>query len=309
MLAENASIKFKLTQRMKNPIYLLFLLFLNNMQSQSIIVIDSLNHKPIPFVNIQFNKNNGTYTNENGVFEVNRNTKDTLRLSHISYTDYEVKASDVKDTIILSPNAILLTEVKITNGKKTIKYVDFPRKNSSFGSFPVISKSEIITLITPNIENAYSTITKLDFKFEKKKYEENNNNIKTAFRVNIYDSKKEKIKNKIYSSEVFIIDATKKEKIEIDLNNEYIELSNNGLFIGIEVIGDIDQNGNITKEKSSIRPILTDNTINDYSAKTFLKYTFDKKLNLNPINDIFEKNLNSKINRNLSFGMTISKSN
>lgn len=294
---------------MKNYIYILFLLFLNNMQSQSIIVIDSLNHKPIPFVNIQFNKNNGTYTNENGVFEVNRNTKDTLRLSHISYTDYEVKASDVKDTIILSPNAILLTEVKITNGKKTIKYVDFPRKNSSFGSFPVISKSEIITLIIPNIENAYSIITKLDFKFEKKKYEENNNNIKTAFRVNIYDSKKEKIKNKIYSSEVFIIDATKKEKIEIDLNNEYIELSNNGLFIGIEVIGDIDQNGNITKEKSSIRPILTDNTINDYSAKTFLKYTFDKKLNLNPINDIFEKNLNSKINRNLSFGMTISKSN
>lgn len=294
---------------MKNYLFLLLLLVFNNVKSQNIVVIDSTSRKPIPFVNIQFSKNSGTYTNENGIFEINKNIKDTLRFSHISYNPYIIKASEIKDTIILSPNAILLKEVRITNGKKITKYLDFPKKNSSFSSFPVISKSEIVTLIIPNIENINSIISKLDFKFEKKKLEEYKNNLKTAFRINIYSSKNEKIKNKIYSSDVFIIDATKKEKIELNIDNENIELSKNGLFIGIEVIGDIDQGGNITKEKSSIRPILTDNTINDYSAKTYLKYTFDNKLNLSPINEIFEKNTKSKINRNLSFGMTIYKAN
>lgn len=295
---------------MKNYIQLLFLLLFNTIQSQNILVIDSLYHKPIPFVNIQFNKTHGTYTNENGFFEVNKNSKDTLILSHISFNNYVVKASEIKDTIILSQNAILLKEVKISKNNQIIKYIDFPRSNTSFRSWPVSSKSELVTLIVPSKENLNSIIKKLNFSFVKKKEVNSNLSIQTAIRINIYNmDKNNSINEKIYSSYAIFINPSKKEKIEINLENEFIEFSENGLYIGLEVIGDIDNSGNIIKEKSYIHAVLTDNSLNDYSCKTYIKYVFDSKTNLLLINDIIKKTSGQYINRNLSFGMTISKSN
>ena len=292
---------------MKKYIILIFNLFFLNSYSQNIIVIDSTNQKPIPFVNVYFSKGEGTFTNEKGIFNLNNKFSDTLQLSHISYDEIRILASNIKDTIIMSPNAVILKEIVISNGKKISKFIDFPKKNSSYGSFPVISKSEIITLITPSTENINYIISNLEFKFEKKKSSDNAVNAKTAIRVNIYNSENKKIKTKIYSSNVFIIDVTKKDMVNIDLNENYIELEKNGLFIAIEVIGDIDDSGNILNNKSLIRPILTSNKTDEYYSETYLKYTFDKKLILNPINDILEKSSGDKINRNLSFGITLIK--
>ena len=295
---------------MKKYFIILFIFFLNNIQSQirSIVVLDSLTNEPIPFVTVQLSKNTGTYTNEKGVFELNENESDTLRFSHLSYDDFHIKVSNLKNSVILSPNAILLKEVKVIKGTKLSKYIDFPRKNNSFGSWPLVAKSELVTLITPNIENENSIITSLDFKFEKRAYKEFSSKLNTALRVNIYEQDNEIIKNKIYSSKVFVINSTNKDKIEVDLKDDYIALSKNGLYIGIEVIGDIDELGKIKTEKSSIRPILTDNSINDYSAKTFLRYMFNQKLFLNPMSEVMKKaSPDKKIERNLSFGMTLSK--
>ena len=167
--------------------------------------------------------------------------------------------------------------------------------------------SEIVTLITPNKKNENSKIQKLEFNFLKKKFNEFGKNLKTALRINMYSSKNNEIEDTIYRSNVFIINSYLKEKIELDLSNEEVEFNRKGIFIGIEVIGEIDSNGNLSKEKSSIRPALSSNSIEDYKATTFLKYTFDKKLKLKPINEIFLEKLNVIIDRNLSFGMTISK--
>ena len=292
---------------MKNYLIPFFIFSFFLLQSQNIVVVDSLNRKPIPFVNIHLSKNNGTFTNEKGVFYLNSKSKDTIKFSHISYNEFEIIASNINDTITLVPNAVILKEVIIHNRKKISKFVDFPRKNSSYGSFPVSSRSEIISLIKPNNENENAIISKLVFKFEKRKKNDNAINIKTALRINIYNVINKNIDDNVYSSNVFIIDATKKDKIEIDLSDNYIEFDEKGLFIGIEVIGDIDIKGNIINAKSLIRPILTDNIIEDYTSQTFLKYTFDKKLILKPINNILEKSSGDKINRNLSFGITLIK--
>ncbi|RTL10620.1 MAG: carboxypeptidase-like regulatory domain-containing protein [Flavobacteriaceae bacterium] len=292
---------------MKTRIIIILIFLCQFSQSQNVIVVDSLTNKPIPFVNIYLSNNNGTFTNENGYFELNRKLKDSIKFSHLGYSELTVLASDIKDTIVLSPNAVILKEVNITNGKKIIKYIDFPKKKSHYGSFPVISKSEIITFLIPSNENSDSFISNLNFKFEKKKYMENQSNLRTAFRINIYNSLDEKIDNKIFSSETFIVDATKKESIDVDLNDYNIQFSKEGIFISIEVIGDIDNEGNITNLKSTLRPVLTSNTTQDYSAKTYIKYIFDKKMILNPINEILEKGSGDKINRNLSFGITLIK--
>jgi hypothetical protein len=288
-------------------IYIFLLAVFIKTHAQNVLVLDSLNKKPIPFVNIFIGNDKGTYTNEFGYFNVDRKLNDTLLLSHIGYNDIHIKVSEIKDTIILSPNAIILKEVIIIKGKQQSKFIDFPKRNSSYGSWPITSMSEIVTLVTPNKKNENSKIQKLEFNFLKKKFNEFENNLKTAFRINIYSTKNNEIEDTIYSSDVFIINSYLKEKIELDLSNEEVEFNRKGIFIGIEVIGDIDSNGNLSKKKSSIRPALSSNSIEDYKATTFLKYTFDKKLKLKPINEIFSEKLNIKIDRNLSFGMTISK--
>lgn len=287
-------------------IYIFLLAVFFKTHSQNVLVLDSINKKPVPFVNIFIGNNKGTYTNEYGYFNVDRKLKDTLLLSHIAYNNLHIKVSEIKDTIILSPNAIILKEVIINKGKQQSKFIDFPKRNSSYGSWPITSMSEIVTLITPNKKNENSKIQKLEFNFLKKKFNEFGKNLKTALRINMYSSKNNEIEDTIYSSNVFVITSYLKEKIELDLSNEEVKFNRKGIFIGIEVIGEIDSNGNLSKEKSSIRPALSSNSIEDYKATTFLKYTFDKKLKLKPINEIFLEKLNVKIDRNLSFGMTIS---
>ena len=288
-------------------IYIFLLAVFFKTHSQNVLVLDSINKKPVPFVNIFIGNNKGTYTNEYGYFNVDRKLKDTLLLSHIAYNNLHIKVSEIKDTIILSPNAIILKEVIINKGKQQSKFIDFPKRNSSYGSWPITSMSEIVTLITPNKKNENSKIQKLEFNFLKKKFNEFGKNLKTALRINMYSSKNNEIEDTIYSSNVFVITSYLKEKIELDLSNEEVKFNRKGIFIGIEVIGEIDSNGNLSKEKSSIRPALSSNSIEDYKATTFLKYTFDKKLKLKPINEIFLEKLNVIIDRNLSFGMTISK--
>ena len=287
-------------------IYIFLLADFFKTHSQNVLVLDSINKKPVPFVNIFIGNNKGTYTNEYGYFNVDRKLKDTLLLSHIAYNNLHIKVSEIKDTIILSPNAIILKEVIINKGKQQSKFIDFPKRNSSYGSWPITSMSEIVTLITPNKKNENSKIQKLEFNFLKKKFNEFGKNLKTALRINMYSSKNNEIEDTIYSSNVFVITSYLKEKIELDLSNEEVKFNRKGIFIGIEVIGEIDSNGNLSKEKSSIRPALSSNSIEDYKATTFLKYTFDKKLKLKPINEIFLEKLNVIIDRNLSFGMTIS---
>ena len=46
--------------------------------------------------------------------------------------------------------------------------------------------------LIPSNENSDSFISNLNFKFEKKKYMENQSNLRTAFRINIYNSLDEK---------------------------------------------------------------------------------------------------------------------
>jgi hypothetical protein len=292
---------------MKKNIFILFILLSFNLYSQKIIVVDSVNKKPLSFATIQFNKGSGTYTDENGYFELNRKISDTLKLSQMSYADLVLITSEITDTIFMSPNAIIIKEIIVTNGKQVTKHIDIPKKKASFGSFPLFSKSEIISLVMPSSENSNLKIQKINFNFSKSIYNQQNDNIRTAFRVNIYDVKNKKIKDKIFSSETYIINTNQKDKIEIDLTNELISFLPNGIFIGIEAIGDINKDGSIKNNESSIRPNISENTIKDYSAITYIRYVFNKKESIKPLNEFIEKNSNKKINRNLSFGLTLVK--
>lgn len=285
-------------------IVFVFSVFQMNSQTKEVLVIDSVTAKPIAFVTVHFlNTNYGTHTNENGIFDIMPNSYDSIKLHHLTYSEKILNMRDIGDTIKLSPDAVILKEVILSNGKTVTKFIDFPRKKGSFGSLPVSDNSEILTYLVPNESIVNTKIVEIGIKFEKKVRDEYEKNIRTAYRMNIYSSKNKEIDKKIYESPVFTISTYQKEKMNIGISDD-IAFIESGIFIGIEIIGDINSEGIFTKEKSLLRPVLTDNKIKDYQAETFLRY-FDNKEKLMPLNDIFRDHVDDKIKRNLSISFLL----
>lgn len=85
------------------------------------IVADEYTHLPIEYVNI-YTSNAGnvraTNSDKDGMFEIDFDFQD-LVFSHISYNKISIEKAKMSDTIFLTPNAILLQEVIVTNAPQT----------------------------------------------------------------------------------------------------------------------------------------------------------------------------------------------
>jgi len=81
------------------------------------VVIDKESGLPIPYASI-YTKNGetvlGAMTDENGFFSLNF-TFQTLFISHINYEKIELRKENLRDTILLTPASVLLSEVMVSN--------------------------------------------------------------------------------------------------------------------------------------------------------------------------------------------------
>ena len=96
-------------------ITILFVLVSMNMYTQQrLIVRDSLTQKPIAYTSVWFGNEAGRYTNESGMIEIPKGTKQ-IQLSHICYeTKIITKVTADLHTIFLVPKGINLNEVAIS---------------------------------------------------------------------------------------------------------------------------------------------------------------------------------------------------
>ena len=96
-------------------ITILFVLVSMNMYTQQrLIVRDSLTQKPIAYTSVWFGNEAGRYTNESGMIEIPKGTKQ-IQLSHICYeTKIITKVTADLHTIFLVPKSINLNEVAIS---------------------------------------------------------------------------------------------------------------------------------------------------------------------------------------------------
>jgi len=278
--------------------------------SQKIIVMDSLNKKPISFVKIQTSKDAGLYSDENGFFDLNKDVSDTLYLSHNLYPDFAIATKNIKDTIFLINKASLIDEIVLTKKEKTLINIDFLKRPFHYPDYPLTSNTELLSLVIPNPRISNLRIREIKFAFRKKTYFDRDaaTDSKPVIRINLYYLDQDNKKEKLYSSEAFVIDKSKKNFISVDLSNKRILLYENGLYVGIESIGNINQDGRLTNEKITVRPLLTEKKSIDYSITTYYKNTFNGIEAMTPINDsLLEMTGEKSIHRQLSFGMTLLK--
>ena len=233
-------------------IYIFILLFsYNTIFSQSFCIVDSLTKKVIPFSNIKFfNSNNfiiGNYSDEDGIVNYNNIIFDKLEISHISYKTKNLQKKQIKDTIILNQNNIILNEIIIVNSKKEIISLGYTQ-NKQKTKLAAYKGIEIVVYIDNPYKEA-KIINSFLFKMKKK------DNSKTAVRIHFY---KKKI-NELFPCEeitnveiIHFIDKKSKEIVEIDIKDYGIEFPSDGAFVGIEWLGDYDFIANKDEDNNQI---------------------------------------------------------
>lgn len=297
--------------------YSMGLLFLSiNALCQKIIVIDTITKSPIEGVSITINNKFNFLTNSYGKAEILKvNNLNDIEISHISYQLKNLKALKLKDTIYLSPKTIELGEVIISNVKsKEINSKLLKRKNS-FKNFIVFNNNEILAQIIPSNTICGFKIKELHLIIDKNIKDDNiKDDLLIMIQISIYDNNKNlelSNKNSVFSI-TKKINPKKFEHLVIDLNEENINLTQNGFIIGFKNLGYISENGSTLNDKCLVRIAMTSNKSSLYEENTFFKWSNNK---ITSSKDVMEKmyqadkNIQKDTQDNLNFGMVLSNKN
>ncbi len=222
---------------------LFFILFSNLIICQTIHLKDHMTKKEIPFVNMLYYSGDkiigGDYCDANGNYSIN-NLKEIeeIEFSCIGYETLIVEKENIKDTIYLNSSEIVLNEIIITNSKKDnethIGYNDFKKKFSISGS-----KGIECAVFIENTFNIEKKISSFLFKLEKK----NKNRI--AVRIHLYkkNDANEPSNELIDSDIIFYINKGSKGQFDVELSSYNLTLPLEGVFIGLEWLGTINDEG------------------------------------------------------------------
>src|SRR5690606_7354005 len=225
---------------MKKILFLYFLSICYLGYPQTFVVADSLTKAPLAFATVILDEKEMLYSNEKGVFAV-QNHFENITVTYLGYDDFTSKKQQLKDTIFLSPKPFDLEEVTITNHSTHIQKIGYLKKAKPIRSLPLSPKNEFVIKIIPKSDYVNSYIEIVEFPLAKvKNYNETDKLYKNApavVRVNIYTVKNELPYQKIFSSEPIKFIMSDKEMITVDISREMIQLPEEGLCFGIEMIG------------------------------------------------------------------------
>jgi hypothetical protein len=265
-------------------IFIMF--FINYSYAQEHIVVDLATKEPIPYAAIKYvYDQNGFYSNDKGCFALKGNDKDTIQISCIGYKTVFKLIEKLADTIFLEPDVVLLKEVIVNNRKETLKNLGYAKKNKKLRwHLNTLFELGIFIKLQQEIPNNYIKsiqipIGKSFIKEENKKLVTVKPNFNSAFRVNIYGHNNE-LNNQIGTSllkKPIIVYCNEKSDniINIDISDENIELTKNGVFISIEMIGEIDKRGNIINKKNLLPSFkFTNKSSKDFVSVQYYKSVF-----------------------------------
>ncbi|WP_092134947.1 peptidase associated/transthyretin-like domain-containing protein [Bizionia paragorgiae] len=293
----------------KSLIIFIFLFTCFKNFSQVIIIVDSLNKKPLPFVGVKYN-NTGFYTSKEGLFNLNQVNTDSIEVSLLGYKKLVLKTKALRDTIYLNRETYTLKEVVLTKKKNKTKQIKPLKSPKSFGSWVIQPKSELLISIYPkdNIKDHYIDKIKIYFSKVIEIKELKDNSLMAYVRLHIYDIKDGKPFNSVYSSNAIDVNSFKKDEISLDISNNLIVLKESGLFIGLELIGYYKNDSSIINNNPIIRPTLTNKINKDISSKTFVRSIFKNQYKIEPINELLKRGRPAKkeIVRNLNIGLELS---
>lgn len=220
--------------------YYTFLLVIFQLSSYSqnitFLIKDKSTNIPISFVAISTQSGNGTYSDENGRFDIAVSSKDTLLLSHVSYQNIKFSKKSLDDlkesTIFLVPKITELNEVRVNPVKFTKLMLGYyNEKTSSARPGPGGGDFNIYVNHLKNIKQNYGYIEKLYFDLSLKLTDRG----KSKARVRVFSVGLNGLpKDDILHKEIIKIVDKITPNIKVDISDLKIVFPPEGVFIGLE---------------------------------------------------------------------------
>ncbi|MHA7059346.1 carboxypeptidase-like regulatory domain-containing protein [Aquimarina sp. M1] len=142
-------------------------------QTISATVVDKKTNEPIPYATIQYAKNGGVITNEEGKFSFTFNKPsaltDSIYISSMGYSTIGIALNTITDSIIyITPKAVALSSVFISNKNLTIdEIMDRVKENVDQNYSNALSHKKLFIR-----ESDFSDISKINVKLKKSTIEE-----------------------------------------------------------------------------------------------------------------------------------------
>src|SRR5690606_36313785 len=153
------------------------------------------------------------------------------------------KPNRIEDTIYLSTELTQLDEVIIVNRDNKNRIVYKKPKGANYNGSSVLNpKNEIFLILIPNGLSTDTFINDITFYFERKLGLQNDKKemlkaVDGVIRFNIYNVDNEMPSTHMYASEPIEISSFKKDEVVLNLSDEFINIPEDGICIGIEMIG------------------------------------------------------------------------
>ena len=256
---------------MKNIFILIFLnCFFSYSQKKTILDFET--KKPISFSTISYklsnNVINGLYTEYNGEFNLETvQVFDSLVIECLGYKKRSIHINNLKgkDTLFLKVEITPIKEVIVTNKKPTaIGYI-----NKKKLVYTGIGKGLEEIVFIENKSNKNLFIKSFLFKVNKIK-------TKVGYRIHLYKKSDKAIfpdeeitnQNKIY-----FLEKGTKGLVEVDLSDLGLEIPVEGIFIGMEALGEFNDKTNVFLpfEKDKISAFLNFQVYKSDKSLTFIR--------------------------------------
>jgi len=225
----------------------LFILFSNTVSSFSqngerlFTIIDSETRMPVPYANIALiGKQEGTFSDQNGVFRLPCSVSDSIHISSIGYSSKNINCISTSDVIVLTPATTILNEVVVQlpeKERKTKKLGYFGKKGDGSYVGPVAAG-----LFIPNnhpgeeqiLSSVQFTVSKVKWVYEKPKPQF----YRLLVRLRIYMGDPSfGTDHELLDEDVLQEVEPNQKKIKFNVRQKGIQLPQSGVFIVIEFIG------------------------------------------------------------------------
>ena len=255
-------------------------------RSKGIYVIDAETQKPIPFVAVKnCRSNEGSYTNRSGRFELLEfRQSDTLCIKHLGYEAKKIRIDQLKDTVVaLHQLPVELDEVVINTKRLHPKTTVLGYANKSkILTWYMQPQMEFAVLLKYHKALTKATIKEIQIPINTKQLgakREKKRKFRTAFRVQVYENN-DGIPGKslLQQPPMIICNEKSANLLKIQLQEPFPQFGAEGVFIGVEMLGAIDDAGTVRYQDRG-RQILpglrfTRKNKRRLSTKSYVKYPF-----------------------------------
>ncbi len=216
---------------------LLLLLMVQNLVLAQTQIKDSHTKEPIPFVAISKQNGTGTYSNEDGSFDLSLTSSDTLYISHLAYKSIKLTKSDIEKllggVVYLVPKSFELSEVKISPTLKNSINLGYYHEKTYFNRTGPGGKNDFSVFVNhfKNTVNVEGYLEKIYFDLHVAVTERSN----SKARVRIFSVGEDGLpKDDLLNKEIIKRIDRLTPNLQIDVSELNITFPLKGVFIGLE---------------------------------------------------------------------------